>query len=568
MSVANWVAITRIEGIWVDSTIATDNTGEDALMYSDRLGVPTSSRYKVRLMWSADGKQWHNCTGAKFSNVNWSHSIGGGIAHNPQNGLWVAVGYAQRDAQRDPGSANDTPIIWSNNGKHWMNADTDGFANYIDSGGQHQMGYGNAVAYDPRNGVWVATGGSESPTAGKRTTSALLWSRNGKKWYSATSGDWLYKNLTVGEGVVYDISNQLWVTVCRNSAENTNPNNPNNGLHTTKWSRNGKDWVTAQSSTPVASQPGSGHNYHHIAVDIRTGTWVATGDGRAFPGDGSGLYPGHYNPNGPSILWSKNGKSSWQKATGVFNRLATGVAHDARNGIWVAVGLSNPEGENTLEPGLVHGQEICIKWSTDGKRWHNSLSGGFLKIYFNAAHILTGNVAYDYKNQLWVVCYNGGYPEEYGKVTLEGSADQDGLVGDGSTKEFDLIENSNFPPAQVKSFVYRDNSGNIALQYDPSTVEISVGGVRRHKDYFNGVTRNGWTVSNKGPGTLIFDTAPAAGEVIKAHARLATTIFKWSKDGKHWHDSMYSPYLGSGIAVCSRYGIPPPPAHRQSMGLL
>ena len=212
---------------------------------------------------------------------------------------------------------------------------------------------------------WVAGGNSTIPT------STIQWSSNGYNWYDASSGG--FDNN--GNGVAYD-SSGVWVTV----GSGTNARN------SIQWSLNGKDWHDASSG-------GLSEGY---GVAYGNG-WVAVGYG--------------------SIQWSPDGKA-WQDASsGGFGAPGRGVAYS--NGQWVAVG-GGISRENT------------ILWSPDGRTWHDASSGGFLQegdcTYYNGNGIA-------YSGSKWVAVGDGNTPETSIKWSLNGKdwhdASSGGFVGGG-----------------------------------------------------------------------------------------------------------------------------------------
>ena len=166
---------------------------------------------------------------------------GYGIAYNPVDKVWVAVG-----------NGNETTSIkFSNdNGKNWQNCTSGGFAGGTD---------GRGIAYNAEDKVWVAVGNGDA------TTSIKFSIDNGKTWQNCEGNGF---NI-LGLGIAYNPEDKVWVAVGDNSAGGVD----NNPATTIKFSKdNGKTWQNCTSGGFDGGFGGVG-----IAYNPEDKRWIAVG---------------------------------------------------------------------------------------------------------------------------------------------------------------------------------------------------------------------------------------------------------------------------------------------------
>ena len=92
-----------------------------------------------------NGKTWQNCESGGFAEA------GNGIAYNPIDKVWVAVG----DNTDDVANNTNTIKFSKDNGKTWQDCTTGGFTDAV-GGDNNNGGYG--IAYNPVDKRWIAVG--------------------------------------------------------------------------------------------------------------------------------------------------------------------------------------------------------------------------------------------------------------------------------------------------------------------------------------------------------------------------------------------------------------------------
>ena len=161
-----------------------------------------------------NGKTWQNCTSGGFESSCF------GIAYNPEDKMWVAVG--DNTANADANDPVTTIKFSKDNGKTWQNCTSGGFA-----GGAG----GSCIAYNPEDKVWVAGGDN---TGGAGALTSIKFSKdNGKNWQNCVSGGFTVRC----EAIAYNPEDKVWVAVGNGDATTT-----------IKFSKdNGKTWQNCTS---------------------------------------------------------------------------------------------------------------------------------------------------------------------------------------------------------------------------------------------------------------------------------------------------------------------------------
>ena len=265
------------------------------------------------------------------NNLAWSNTrtggfgggIGRGVAYNPTNHLWVAVG---------DGGSTTSSILYSGDGSNWSNANNSFYNN---------IGYG--ITFNSTDNKWVAVGDGGS------TTSSILLSTDGSNWNSATTYGFNANISTIkysSDGInwsnagTFDLqgnavatNNSMWVAVGQDTTSSI------------KYSMNGLNWSNANTG------------FYSVGYGIAygNGLWIALGD-TAYPG-GNNL---------ETIQWSTDG-SNWNNITaGGFRYSGYSAAFNGK--YWEAVGFS----DNALNN---------IQYSTDGSNWFGSENFGLNSSY-------------------------------------------------------------------------------------------------------------------------------------------------------------------------------------------
>ena len=288
-----------------------------------------------------NGKTWQDCTTGGFNDAAGGDDRNGGygIAYNPEDKVWIAVG-----DNRDEGTTNNTVgtiQISNDNGKNWKKCNSGGF------GGNECKG----IAYNPEDKVWVAVGISANNAILPNQT--IKFSRdNGKNWQNCTTG-----GFTGGSfGIAYNTEDKVWVAV--------GDDNDNAAGSIQISTDNGKNWKDCSSG-------GFADNGRGISYNPEDKVWVAVGDD-------------NFNAAGSIQISTDNGKN-WQNCTtGGFTGggVGLGIAYNPEDKVWVAVG----EGVDASE---------SIQFSTDnGKNWKKfttgNMRGGF-------------GIAYNPVDKRWIV---------------------------------------------------------------------------------------------------------------------------------------------------------------------
>ena len=286
------------------------------------------------------------------------------------------------------------------------------------------------------------------------------------------------------------------------------------------WSPDGKTWNNASSG----GFDNGGGGYYGNGIAYGNGQWVAVGDGTS--------------PE-TTLLWSPDGKTWNDASSGGFlqeNEVNTysgiGIAYGGSK--WVAVGNGNTP-------------ETSIKWSLNGKDWHDASSGGFDDAggndgrgiaYGNGQWVAVGSgttpensILWSPDGKIWHDASSGGFDDGGGGYYADGIAYGNGqwvAVGYGTTPENSILW-----------------SPDGRTWHDASSGGFDSGGVNdgRGIAYDNGK----WVAVGDGTSS--------------------ETSILWSPDGRTWHDASSGgfdnddgSYRGRGVASTRNLAPPPPPA--------
>ena len=308
------------------------------------------------ILHSSDGITWTKSSGVGFKEGGLAVGGGWGVAYNPVDKMWVAVGV----------SADDSPgtILHSSDGITWIKSSSEGVG--FSAGG---AGGGRGVAYNPIDKMWVAVGKSADAADPNKT---ILHSTDGITWTESSGVG--FGVVGVGYGVAYNPVDKMWVAV------GVSADSPGTILH----SSDGITWT--ESSGGVAFNA-VGYGGYGVAYNPVDKMWVAVG------------LSNDTDPH-KTILRSSDG-ITWTKSSGEVAFLANGagfggggrgVAYNPIDKMWVAVGKSATD---TKSSGT-------ILHSSDGITWTESSSEGG-GVAFNAAVGAGGSgVAYNPVDKMWV----------------------------------------------------------------------------------------------------------------------------------------------------------------------
>ena len=261
------------------------------------------------IQYSTDGKTWKDITAGGFDDGAFS---GRGVAYNPIDRMWVAVGI---------GSAATKSIQYSTDGKTWKDIDSGGFSVPT----VVNVGYG--VAYNPIDRMWVAVGW------GVTATESIQYSTDGKTWKDIDSGGFSGKNAGAdsyrGQAVAYNPIDKMWVAVGWGAAQK----------NSIQYSTDGKTWKDIDSGG-YGDADGTGATGFGVAFNPIDKMWVSVGDASVADVE--------------AIQYSTDG-TTWTNATNMKFKYGTGVAFNPVDKMWVAVGRGDAK--------------ETIYYSTDGKAW-------------------------------------------------------------------------------------------------------------------------------------------------------------------------------------------------------
>ena len=289
------------------------------------------------LMWSDDGKNWKNSESGDFyynnteGTTNKVQSIYG-VACNPVDNFWVACGTGNTEA-------NNSPLMWSEDGKNWNNSITGDFHIDDSSGVQYML----EAAYNPVDNFWVACGMGNSEVS----KSPLMWSDDGKNWKNSVVPGTKKNTLDIVATVAHSSVHNLWVSRCEG--------NDYIERKSLMWSEDGKTW-------------------NNCSGDFGELTYSATVllAGLAYsPVDNLWVSNYHLDPGTTNLyLMSSNDGKIWKKNIGYGSSMngVGSISYSPINKLWTIGGRGiaphpKPGMENTLQ-------------SKDGKNWEIKYPNG------------------------------------------------------------------------------------------------------------------------------------------------------------------------------------------------
>ena len=263
-----------------------------------------------------------------------------------------------------------------------------------------------------------------------------------------------------------------------------------------------------------------------------------------------------------NILWSPDGKIWNDASSGGFGGPGRGVAYG--NGQWVAVG-------DGTSP------ETTLLWSPDGKTWQDASSGGFLQE--NEDNTYSGN-GIAYGGSKWVAVGDGNTPETSIKWSLNGKDWHDAssggfggggiftygsgiayngtdrwvAVGDGTTSENSILWSPDGQTWQDASSGGFSGVGGFSIAYGNGQWVAVGGGTSSEKSSLWSPDGKTWNDASSlgGGGNYYIGVAYNNGQwVAVGTGSSPETTLLWSPDGKTWNDASSGGFSGDG----GHYGV-------------
>ena len=316
------------------------------------VGEPYTGEGQSTIQHSFDqGHSWINSKSLCFG----KNGIGQGVAYNPIDKMWVAVGHPSLD------EPNVSTILYSKDGINWKNSQSECF------GRGNTEGSGFGVAYNPIDESWVAVGqpGTNNGQSGTNTKYTILYSMDGMNWegFQGSGGFGIGvdpdndDDVPCGNGVAYNPIDRIWVAVGHPvGSGNSNIIYSTDGLN---W-KDSPSPCFGQGDSTVPTGPGTGNGVAYNPIDKM---WVAVG--KPTNSDSSTIL---HSKDG--MIWTPSktkGFGPWNDDPNVYNGgEGNGVAYSSHNRMWVAVGASYP-----------YGIYATIQYSKDGITWTPANTPGF-----------------------------------------------------------------------------------------------------------------------------------------------------------------------------------------------
>jgi hypothetical protein len=327
-----------------------------------------------------------------------------GITSVAFNGdLWVLTGY--NSSNLTPASSYPT-LHWSTDGSNWGPSESGGFG----YDGVSDTYGGRSVVWN--GSLWVAVG------QGASLANSILYSGDGKNWSDAVSGGFT----TYGYGVAWSGSN--WVATGNNGSELSSFCLSADGSNWTAVGGYGFNGFPNQRGNAVASDgkkivavgsyTSSDPTSKSIKYSLNGGTTWSNALGTLFDVDGYEGYSVVYNGE----YWLAGGTNgvrksvdgiTWTQPVGAPTNVFQGMAFSSNAQPIFQIGASNYLSSitSTLTTlAVAVGTDVgvlmdsnCMRYSTDGINWSNSVSGFFTE--------QGRGVAYNGSN-LWVAAGKGG----------------------------------------------------------------------------------------------------------------------------------------------------------------